>query len=118
MLASFYVPGSREKGPPQDEKKASHTHEVSPSLDDAMRLLPVLGASVELEQPLVLLRLLLGVVGVDVPHAKRFPEVLEGEVGPHPDGDLMATTTKGKTSRSMNEEHDRRGESERASKHW
>lgn len=64
------------------------TYKVPPRLNDAMSPLPVLGASVQLEQPLVLPRLLLGEVGVDVPHAERLPEVLEGEVGPHADGDL------------------------------
>lgn len=65
-----------------------------------MGLSPVLISPVELEQPLMLLCLLLGVVGVDVPHAEGLSEVLEREVGPHPDRDL--------TSEPMNDHPNKR----------
>ncbi len=82
-------------------RKAS-PHKVSPRFDDAVRLLAVLGAAVKLEQPLVLLRLLPRVVGVDVPHAEGLSEVLERDVGPYPNGDL---TVMNKQDRSNGERY-------------
>ena len=72
-----------------------------PGFEYDVGLSPVLVPPVKLEQPLVLLGLLLGIVGVDVPHAEGLSEVLEREVGPHPDRDLASEPTNNHPNKNI-----------------
>ena len=65
-----------------------NTHEVLPRLENPVAFDAVFGAAVEPEEPLAVRRAPPGGVRVDVPQAERLREILEGDVGPHPDRDL------------------------------